>query len=358
MTAGPLLDSQAETTDAIRTWSRSLAGVTEQVAQNDPQLRSILQTRTRRSRRRSRHCWTQVKPTLPILLANLTTVGQILVTYNPSLEQLLVLSARDHRGPAVVRSSEEQPDGSARRRLRAHHRRSAGVHGRLPAAVAVAQSRGRDHHIDTPDGLYCKLPQDSPITVRGARNYPCMEHPGKRAPTVELCNDPKGFQPLAMRQHYLGPYPFDPNLIAQGVPPDNRVDSNDRIFAPMEGTPLPPGVAPARRTCPRPRLRRCRCNPRSRHLRATASTARRYRLSRRLRARCPPHRVPSTATLLDPLSRVRPTTRRQASTSRRTVNCFSRRTWLPGPRPRRGRTCSRPERPSVQTSGQLGHRNG
>ena len=41
--SGPLLESQAETTDAIRTWARSLAGVTEQVAQDDPQLRTILQ---------------------------------------------------------------------------------------------------------------------------------------------------------------------------------------------------------------------------------------------------------------------------------------------------------------------------
>jgi phospholipid/cholesterol/gamma-HCH transport system substrate-binding protein len=49
--------------------------------------------------------------------------------------------------------------------------------------------------LDTPDGLYCKLPQDSPIAVRGARNYPCMDHPGKRAPTVQLCDDPKGFTP-------------------------------------------------------------------------------------------------------------------------------------------------------------------
>ena len=31
-----------------------------------------------------------------MLLANLTTVGQILVTYNPSLEQLLVLLPRHH----------------------------------------------------------------------------------------------------------------------------------------------------------------------------------------------------------------------------------------------------------------------
>ncbi|PRC56567.1 mammalian cell entry protein, partial [Mycobacterium sp. ITM-2017-0098] len=77
--------------------------------------------------------------------------------------------------------------------------------------------------IDTPDGLYCKLPQDSPMNVRGARNYPCIEHPGKRAPTVELCNDPRGFVPTAMRNHITGPYPFDPNLVSQGVPIDSFV---------------------------------------------------------------------------------------------------------------------------------------
>ena len=98
--------------------------------------------------------------------------------------------------------------------------------------------------IDTPDGLYCKLPQDSPMAVRGARNYPCMGHPGKRAPTVEICNSDKPFMPLAMRQHTLGPYPLDPNLLAQGVPPDDRITSNDRIFGPLEGTPLPPGAVP------------------------------------------------------------------------------------------------------------------
>lgn len=83
------------------------------------------------------------------------------------------------------------------------------------------------------------------MNVRGARNYPCMAHPGKRAPTVELCNDPKGYQPLAMRQHITGPYPFDPNLAAQGVPVDDRVDFQERIFAPLLGTPLPPGAVPS-----------------------------------------------------------------------------------------------------------------
>ena len=135
--SGPLLDSQAETTDAIRTWARSLAGVTAQVAQNDPQLRAILQRGPGFAQEVS-GLLTQIKPTLPMLLANLTTVGQILVTYNPSLEQLLVLL------PAVIAAQQSfglpknNPTGLPLGRLRAHHRRSAPVHGRLPAAVAVA----------------------------------------------------------------------------------------------------------------------------------------------------------------------------------------------------------------------------
>jgi phospholipid/cholesterol/gamma-HCH transport system substrate-binding protein len=240
---GPLLDSQAETTDSIRTWARSLAGVTQQVAQNDPQVRAILQQGPGFAQEVA-GLLTQVKPTLPVLLANLTTLGQILVTYNPSLEQLLVML------PAVVAAQQSfglpknNPTGLPQAgdfAFTISDPPSCTVgflppsQWRNPADVTT---------IDTPDNLYCKLPQDSPLAVRGARNYPCMGHPGKRAPTVELCDDPKGFQPLAMREHAVGPYPFDPNLIAQGVPPDDRVDFNDRIFAPIEGTPLPPGAMP------------------------------------------------------------------------------------------------------------------
>jgi phospholipid/cholesterol/gamma-HCH transport system substrate-binding protein len=239
--SGPLLDSQAETTDAIRTWARSLSGVTEQIAQDDPKVRAILQQGPGFASEVS-GLLNQIKPTLPVLLGNLTTLGQILVTYNPSVEQVLVLL------PAVVAA--EQSFGLPKNN-------PTGLPAAGDFALTISDppsctvgflppSQWRNPadttSIDTPDGLYCKLPQDSPLAVRGARNYPCMGHPGKRAPTVELCDDPKGYQPLAMREHALGPYPFDPNLIAQGVPPDDRVDFNDRIFAPIEGTPLPPGA--------------------------------------------------------------------------------------------------------------------
>jgi phospholipid/cholesterol/gamma-HCH transport system substrate-binding protein len=241
--AGPLLDSQAETTDSIRTWARSLAGITDQVAQNDPEVRAILQQGPGFAQEVSQ-LLEQVRPTLPVLLANLTTVGQILVTYNPSIEQLLVLL------PGVVAAQQafglpkNNPTGLPQGdfTLTIADPNSCTV-GFLPPSSW--RSPADSTTIDTPDGLYCKLPQDSPIAIRGARNYPCMAHPGKRAPTVEICNDPKGYQPLAMRQHSLGPYPIDPNLIAQGVPPDDRVDFSDRLYAPVEGTPLPPGAVPA-----------------------------------------------------------------------------------------------------------------
>ena len=108
--------------------------------------------------------------------------------------------------------------------------------------------------VDTPDGLYCKLPQDSPIGVRGSRNTPCMGQPGKRAPTAEICESPEPYTPLAMRQHALGAYPIDPSLVAQGVPPDSRIDPSAGLYGPVDGTqmppstpaaPPPPGVAPS-----------------------------------------------------------------------------------------------------------------
>ncbi|MCH9734054.1 MAG: MCE family protein [Actinomycetia bacterium] len=240
--SGPLLESQAETTDAIRTWARSLSGITGQVVQNDPQIRTLLQNGPGFAQEVSQ-LLDQVKPTLPILLANLTTVSQLLVTYNPALEQLLVLF------PSVIAVNQSvsppgNPTGipSGDFALTIADPPACTV-GFLPPSQW--RSPEDETSIDTPDGLYCKLPQDSPMNVRGARNYPCMAHPGKRAPTVELCNDPRGYQPLAMRQHITGPYPFDPNLARQGIPVDDRVDFQERIFAPLEGTPMPPGAVRA-----------------------------------------------------------------------------------------------------------------
>lgn len=237
----PLLDSQVQSVDAIRLWTRSLAGVTTQLTTNDPQIRGLLQ-RGPAAFREVTALIEQVRPTLPLLLANLSSIGEVGVTYNPSLEQLLVLlppltamfiGAGPHNnytgmGMGDFRLSQSDPAPCTVGYLPPNQ-------WRPPSDTSAAE---------TPDGLYCKLPQDSPIAVRGARNYPCMGHPGKRAPTVAECDSDEPYLPLAQRQHVLGPYPLDPNLIAQGVPPDWRVDHGEHIYAPPEGTPPPPDTAP------------------------------------------------------------------------------------------------------------------
>ncbi|HEU4361677.1 MAG TPA: MlaD family protein [Mycobacterium sp.] len=245
--AGPLLDSQAQTADSIRLWAHSLAGVTDQVVTDDAQLRRLLQEAPGAARQ-AQALFEQVKPTLPVLLANLTSLGQVAVTYHPALEQMLVLfppieATVNYNLPQNSYIAGAPPNGF---HVQIGDPPPCYV-GFLPASQW--RSPADTTTIDTPDGLYCKLPQDSPILVRGARNYPCLGHPGKRAPTVEICNSDKPFEPLAMKQHWTGPYPLDPNLIAQGLPPDNRMgfglgERAPGIYGPREGTPLPPGPGP------------------------------------------------------------------------------------------------------------------
>ena len=238
----PLLDGQVASADALRTWARSLAGVTGQLNANDPQFRAVLANAPGAADETSR-LLEQVKPTLPVLLANLTTVGQIAVTYHASVEQLLVLLPPYIASVQAVGLPRNNPTGFTQGdfTLTINDPPACSV-GFLPPSSWRSPSDLSD--VDTPDGLYCKLPQDSPIGVRGARNYPCQGQPGKRAPTVEICESPNPYEPLAMRQHATGPYPIDPNLLAQGIPPDDRVTFQDHIFGPLEGTPMPPGPAP------------------------------------------------------------------------------------------------------------------
>ncbi|MFN8033106.1 MAG: MlaD family protein [Mycobacterium sp.] len=239
--AQPLLNSQAQATDALRTWARGLAGVSEQLVADDPQVRTLLRAGPGATQEVSR-LLEQVKPTLPVLLANLTTVGQVAVTYHAALEQLLMLLP-----PSVAStqsySSTSNPTGLPLGEF--------AISLADPPACAIGflppsswRSPADTTTIDTPDGLYCKVPQDAPVVVRGARNYPCQSVPGKRAPTVQLCESDRPYEPLAMRQHILGPYPFDPNLIAQGIPPDDRTTLDEHIFGPLQGTPRPPGPGP------------------------------------------------------------------------------------------------------------------
>ncbi|KAA0114614.1 MCE family protein [Mycolicibacterium sp. P9-22] len=239
--SSPLLDGQAESAAAIRSWAKSMSGIAAEVDANDAEVRTLLSVGPDAADEASA-LLSQTKATLPVLLANLTTVGQVAVTYNAALEQLLVVLPPDVAVTQAYGLARNNPTGQALAdfTLTLNDPPACSV-GFLPPSQWRSPADTSD--IDTPDGLYCKLPQDSPIGVRGARNYPCMGVPGKRAPTVEICNSDRPYEPLAMRQHALGPMPIDPSLIAQGIPPDDRVDFSDQIFGPVEGAP-PPATQP------------------------------------------------------------------------------------------------------------------
>ena len=141
--SGPLLDSQAQTTDSLRTWARSLAGITGQVVANDSQVRTLLQEGPPAADEVTR-LLDQVKPTLPVLLANLTTLGAVAVTYHASLEQVLVLLP-PFVGDILSSAPENNPTGIPLGDFRIQIGDPAAVYGRVPAAVAVAVSCRPDH---------------------------------------------------------------------------------------------------------------------------------------------------------------------------------------------------------------------
>ncbi|MGC5255606.1 MCE family protein [Gordonia sp. DT218] len=215
----PLVDSQVDSVDAIRMWTTNLEGFTGQVVTNTPQVRRLL-TSGPGFADEVEKTLDSVKLTLPVLLANLTTVGQLAVTYNAGLEQILVLLP-----PAISMIQAVQPNRNGTQWGLGTFRISGTSDPPACTVGFLPPSKWRPPEdtttIDTPSDLYCKLPQNSPIGVRGARNIPCLSHPGKRAATAAMCNSDEEFKPLATRQPVVGPYPPDPNLQRQGITPSS-----------------------------------------------------------------------------------------------------------------------------------------
>ena len=165
------------------------------------------------------------------------------MTYNPSRKQLLVLLPPYVASTQKYARLDDNPTGLP---LSEFSTTTADPPSCTVGFLRPSQWRSPEETttVDTPDGLYSKLPQDLPIAVRGARNYPCMGHPGKRAFTAQICDGDKACEQSAMRQHAFGPYPLDPNLISHGILPDVRITIDNRIFGPVEGTPPPAGASP------------------------------------------------------------------------------------------------------------------
>jgi phospholipid/cholesterol/gamma-HCH transport system substrate-binding protein len=239
----PILDTQTDTSDSVQAWASHLANVTEQMRANDPAVQGVLQNAAPAADE-VRALFDRIKPTLPIVLANLVAIGDVAVTYQPNLEQLLVLLPTGTEAIQATnvanRNTKQDYKGaylSFNLNLNVPPTCSTGF---LPAQQQRAA--GLEDYPDPPPGnIYCRVPQDSTLNVRGARNTPCVTRPGKRAPTVAICESNEEYVPINDGFNWKG----DPNatLSGQAIPqPPPGTPGSTAVPPPA---PAPPPIAAA-----------------------------------------------------------------------------------------------------------------
>jgi phospholipid/cholesterol/gamma-HCH transport system substrate-binding protein len=225
--APPVLDSQNRSSEAIAAWASRLATVTTELQTHDPTVAHVID-QGGPALGETRQLIERLQPTLPILLANLVSVGQVALTYQNDIEQLLVVF------PMAIGA--EQAGIIANLNTKQAYRGqylSFNLNLNLPPPCTTGFLPAQQQRVASaedypgrPAGdLYCRVPQDSQLNVRGARNIPCETVPGKRAPTVKLCESEQRYVPLNDGYNWKG----DPNatLSGQDIPQ------------------LPPGAPPA-----------------------------------------------------------------------------------------------------------------
>lgn len=216
--SAPLLDAQADGADAIQSWAAHLNVITGGLKTRDAELAGIL-SNGGGAAEQARDLLEKLQPTLPTLLANLVSAGKVAVAYQPAIEQLLVLL------PQGIRMGQGTmiPNLNTKQAYKANfldfnlnlNVPPPCTTGFLPASQRRAPSL-QDAPPRPPGDLYCRIPQDAPFDVRGARNLPCLTVPGKRAPTVKMCESDEQYTPLNDGENWKG----DPNatLSGQDVP--------------------------------------------------------------------------------------------------------------------------------------------
>ena len=237
--AGPFLDAQIRGGDDIRSLADGLARFTGEVANADPQVRSVLQVAPGAAGE-ANETFSGIRPTFPVLAANLANFGRIGVIYNKSLEQGLVIFPALLAGLITVAGGVPVDEGG-KLDFKIHLQDPPGCSvGFIPPPLI--RSPADTTLRELPPDLYCKVPHNDPSVVRGARNYPCQEFPGKRAPTIQLCRDPRGYVPI-------GSNPWRGPPIPVGTPMDEREDNHyeppgRNILPPNKFPYIPPQVDP------------------------------------------------------------------------------------------------------------------
>ncbi|OBI41358.1 mammalian cell entry protein [Mycobacterium kyorinense] len=236
--SAPILDSQVNSTDEIERWAHNLDVVGEQIAAKDQNVKSILR-QAAPTADQVNAVFGDVREALPQTLANLAIVTDMLKRYNKNLEQLLVFL------PEVASIAQTAVAGSPGSVIMDFNLSLNNPPPCLTGFIPASEWRSPadTSRAPLPSGTYCKIPQDTPANaVRGARNLPCVDVPGKRRATPKECRDDKPYVPLG-----TNPWYGDPNQIlncpAPGARCDQPVNPGQVIPAPSVNNGLNPAPA-------------------------------------------------------------------------------------------------------------------
>ncbi|WP_431236809.1 MCE family protein [Mycolicibacterium aichiense] len=237
--SGPLLRSQAETGDSIGAWAAHLATITGELRDHNAAVNGVI-SNGGSGAAEARQLIERIQPTIPVILSNLVSLGQVAVTYQNDIEQLLVLLPQ---GVAMVQGAAVANHDTQHAGTYLDFNLNVNIPPPCTTGFLPASQRRTAAQTDAPDrpagDLYCRIPQDAQQNVRGARNLPCETRPGKRAPTVRMCESDEHYVPLNDGTNWKG----DPNATLSGqdipqLPPDSGP-------APAAPTPAAASAPPA-----------------------------------------------------------------------------------------------------------------
>ena len=186
--AEPVLEDVNSAGPDIAAFSNDLASFSAQLAMNDNQLRSALDNGPAFFDSLGTTL-TQLEAPLPVLLANLQTVGEVARVNVPGLRQILVVYPAFSAAINYMHQGfqgEDMTYGQGPLDIKLGNSANP-----LPCTEGYQETQRRDPSDLTPAepaaNPYCKLPQNDARAVRGARNMPCATDATVRTGEVAEC---------------------------------------------------------------------------------------------------------------------------------------------------------------------------
>lgn len=180
--SNPVLNTQAGNAANIKAFARNLAEFTTQLRSSNSDLTGALDQAPGLTTQLD-DLIGQLQPTVPMLLSNLTSVGEVAKVYLPNVQHFLVIFPADEndltsiiltapRAGMMNMNLQAQVGSPCTTGYQTTHQRQPSDTGRKAAP--------------TPQP-YCTLPHSSQVQVRGSHNYPCPNNPSVRSAFASGC---------------------------------------------------------------------------------------------------------------------------------------------------------------------------